>query len=81
MTDDGELVYLVVTTEDGRELAISIAQLLVGAANPWTDFSRVARAAHLSLATLLWANAALMAVLIWLPLWKAGRNGGAATVE
>ncbi len=62
-------------------LTISIAQLLVGAANPWTDFSRVARAAHLSLATLLWANAALMAVLIWLPLWKAGRNGGAATVE
>lgn len=62
-------------------LTISIAQLFVGAVNPWTDFSRAARAAHLSLATLLWANAALMAMLIWLPLWKAGRNGGAATVE
>ena len=62
-------------------LAISLAQVLVGAANPWSDFSQWARAAHLSLATLLWANASLMAVLIWLPLWNPGRHRGSATVE
>jgi heme A synthase len=39
-------------------------QVLVGAANPWTGFVQWARVAHLTLATLVWAEAALIAILI-----------------
>jgi heme A synthase len=45
-------------------LALVVVQILVGAANPWTGFQQWARALHLTLATLVWAGAALMAVLV-----------------
>lgn len=53
---------------------IGVAQILIGAANPWTGFDEWARAMHLSLATLLWANAALVAVIIWLPVYRIERK-------
>lgn len=45
-------------------LVIVVAQVLVGAANPWTRFEEWARALHLTLGTLMWAGALLMAILI-----------------
>jgi heme A synthase len=45
-------------------LATVLLQVLVGAANPWTGFVQWARVIHLTLATLVWAEAALMAILI-----------------
>ncbi len=53
-------------------LGIIAAQVLIGAANPWTDFDTWARAAHLSLATFMWGATALLAVLIWLPSYRSG---------
>lgn len=44
-------------------LALVLAQILMGAANPWTGFQQWARALHLTLATLVWAGAALVAML------------------
>ncbi|MBI4218581.1 MAG: heme A synthase [Chloroflexi bacterium] len=44
-------------------LLLVVAQVLVGAANPWTNFDQAARAAHLTLATLLWADTGLVAIL------------------
>lgn len=44
-------------------MGLVLVQVLAGAANPWTDFDQSARAAHLTLATLLWADAALVAIL------------------
>lgn len=44
-------------------LVLVAAQVLVGAANPWTGFHQWARALHLTLATMLWADAALVAIL------------------
>jgi heme A synthase len=49
-------------------VAITLAaQVLMGALNPWTDFATWTKASHLSLATLVWAATASMAVLLWLP--------------
>ena len=44
------------------------AQILIGAANPWSQFAEWARAAHLSLATLLWVNLSFVVSLILLPV-------------
>ena len=40
-----------------------IAQILVGAANPWFDFATFVRAIHLSLATALWGSLVILAAL------------------
>ena len=42
-----------------------IAQMVVGAANPWTGFASWARAAHLTMATGLWGGTVVMAALAW----------------
>lgn len=44
---------------------IFVVQILVGAANPWTQLSPVAQAAHLAVATLLWGLAVALAALSW----------------
>jgi heme A synthase len=45
-----------------------VLQVLVGAANPWTDFSEWAQAIHLSLATVMWTDLALLvAALVMQP--------------
>lgn len=43
------------------------AQVLMGAANPWSQFEEWARAGHLSLATLLWVDLSFVVSLILLP--------------
>lgn len=47
---------------------ILVAQVLMGAANPWSEFDQWARAGHLSLATLLWVNLSFVVSLILLPV-------------
>ena len=47
---------------------ILAAQILVGAANPWSHFAEWARAGHLSLATLLWVDLSFVVSLILLPV-------------
>ena len=44
------------------------AQLLTGAANPWTNFDEWARVGHLSMATLVWANMVFIIALILRPV-------------
>ena len=44
------------------------AQMLMGAANPWTAFSVWARAGHLSLATVVWIDMVLLVALILRPV-------------
>jgi len=44
------------------------AQMLMGAANPWTAFSVWARAGHLSLATIVWIDMVLLVALILRPV-------------
>lgn len=46
---------------------VVVVQVLVGAANPWTGFSTLARAAHLSLATATWGSFVLLSALSWQP--------------
>jgi heme A synthase len=46
-------------------LAIVIAQVMIGAANPWTDFDEWARPLHLSLATVLLMDIFIIAMLLW----------------
>lgn len=47
---------------------ILAAQVLMGAANPWSQFDEWARAGHLSLATLLWVDLSFVVSLILLPV-------------
>ncbi|MBH65415.1 MAG: hypothetical protein CL784_02700 [Chloroflexi bacterium] len=47
---------------------IVIAQMLMGAANPWTSFSEWARAGHLSLATLVWVHMVFVVALLLRPV-------------
>ncbi|MDA0231982.1 MAG: COX15/CtaA family protein [Chloroflexi bacterium] len=54
---------------------ILTGQVLMGAANPWSQFDEWARAGHLSLATLLWVDLSFVVSLILLPV---PRNEGAA---
>ena len=59
---------------------ILIAQILMGAANPWSEFDQWARAAHLSLATLLWVNLSFVVSLILLPVRRTeGLNEASET--
>jgi len=48
--------------------AIIVAQALMGAANPWSNFEQWARAGHLSLATLMWVDMMFVVSLILLPV-------------
>lgn len=49
-------------------MVIVVVQILVGAANPWSDFAEWAQAIHLSMATIMWADLALLvAVLMMRP--------------
>ncbi|MDA1279113.1 MAG: COX15/CtaA family protein [Chloroflexi bacterium] len=45
-----------------------LAQMLMGAANPWTTFAEWARAGHLSMATLVWVNMVFLVALILRPV-------------
>ncbi len=57
-----------------------IAQMLMGAANPWTTFAEWARAGHLSLATLVWVDMVFIVALILRPSPRrelAGTGSGA----
>ncbi|MDA1258196.1 MAG: COX15/CtaA family protein [Chloroflexi bacterium] len=45
-------------------LVTVVGQVLVGAANPWTDFSEWAQAIHLSLATIMWTDLVLLAAVL-----------------
>ncbi len=57
--------------------ALLLAQMFVGAANPWTGFDEWSRALHLSLATLLWADLVLLLALLLRPwAWPVGRVVG-----
>ncbi|NQW19901.1 MAG: COX15/CtaA family protein [Chloroflexi bacterium] len=47
---------------------IIFAQMLMGAANPWTTFAEWAQAGHLTLATLVWGNMVLIVALILRPI-------------
>jgi len=44
------------------------AQMMMGAANPWTTFAVWARAGHLSLATLVWVDMIFMVALLLRPV-------------
>ena len=56
-------------------IALAVIQTLVGAANPWTGFSQLARIAHLSLATALWGANVVLLASVWRPQAKAGAGG------
>lgn len=45
-----------------------VAQILLGAANPWTGFDQWARVSHLTLATLQWTALTLLALLTLNPI-------------
>jgi len=47
---------------------IIFAQMLMGAANPWTTFAEWARAGHLSLATLVWVDMVFVVALLLRPI-------------
>ena len=47
---------------------IIFAQMMMGAANPWTSFSEWARAGHLSLATLVWVDMVFVVALLLRPV-------------
>ena len=55
-----------------------VAQMLMGAANPWTTFAEWARAGHLSLATLVWVDMVFMVALILRPVPRREVFGGEA---
>ena len=44
-----------------------VIQILIGAANPWSQFSPVFKALHLSIATALWGGAVVLLGLLWRP--------------
>jgi len=54
-------------------LALFVAQVMVGAANPWTGFVWPMRALHLSLATALWGSVVALLVLVYQA--RAGQHG------
>ncbi len=45
-------------------VAISLSQVIVGAANPLTGFSSLSRISHLTLATAQWGNLVILATLV-----------------
>lgn len=52
-------------------VTIVAAQILLGAANPWTGFAQWARVAHLTVATLQWAVVAALFLALLLPVKRA----------
>ncbi len=56
--------------------AFAVAQTVVGAANPWTQFSDAARIGHLSLATALWGANVVLVGLVWRPSAKNAPGRG-----
>ena len=53
--------------------AIIVAQVLLGAANPWTGFAQWARVSHLTVASLQWVSMCLLTLLILLPVARRSR--------
>ena len=53
--------------------AIIVAQVLLGAANPWTGFAQWARVSHLTVASLQWVSMCLLTLLILLPVARKSR--------
>jgi len=45
-------------------MVVVVVQVLVGAANPWTNFSEWAQAIHLSMATIMWTDLALLVAVL-----------------
>ena len=64
-------------------MVVVVVQVLVGAANPWTDFSEWAQAIHLSMATVMWTDLALLvAVLVMQPYsGKVTRESGVGSQQ
>ena len=54
--------------------AIIVAQVLLGAANPWTGFAQWARVSHLTVASLQWVSMCLLTLLILLPVARHSRT-------
>jgi cytochrome c oxidase assembly protein subunit 15 len=52
-----------------------LAQMMMGAANPWTTFAEWAQAGHLTLATLVWVDMIFIVALILRPV--SGRESSA----
>lgn len=53
-------------------LAAVTVQVLIGAANPWSNFAQWAQASHLSLATLVWLIMCLEMALVLRPVSRSG---------
>jgi heme A synthase len=60
---------------------VIVAQMFIGAANPWTDFETWAKASHLSMATVMFAATSLVAVIIWLAIHREEREARANSIE
>ncbi len=45
-------------------VVLAVVQMLLGAANPWTDFAEWAKVSHLTFATLQWTTLILLAFLL-----------------
>ncbi len=60
---------------------IIVAQILLGAANPWTGFQIWARVSHLTFASLQWVSMCLLTLLILLPVARSSLSGDAKTAE
>lgn len=56
---------------------IIVAQILLGAANPWTGFQIWARVSHLTFASLQWASMCLLTLLILLPVARRSLSNDA----
>lgn len=54
--------------------AIIVAQVLLGAANPWTGFADWARVSHLTVASLQWVSMCLLTLLMLLPVARRSRT-------
>lgn len=60
---------------------VIMSQVLMGAANPWTQFDEWARAGHLSLATLLWVNMSFVVSLVLLPVRRTTEDEAPGAAE
>jgi len=68
----------------GSAVAVGVVilmQVFIGAANPWTDFETWAKASHLSMATVMFAATSLVAVIIWLAIYREEREALANSIE
>ncbi len=60
-------------------LVLVVAQVIIGAANPWSGFDQWARALHLSLGTMLWLALIVTGLLILRPALRvSGRHSASA---